>query len=282
MLTRKPDWLRIKFQGNDALKEVNNMLRQLSLHTVCEEASCPNLMECFSKKTATFLILGNICTRNCTFCNVSKGNPNLVDTAEPANIAQAVAKLSLKHVVITSVTRDDLPDGGATQYSLVIEKIKELGKNIIVEVLIPDFRGDSAALSIVVQAKPKIINHNIETVPRLYSEVRPKAAYQRSLELLKNIKILDKKMLIKSGIMVGLGETAEEVEQVMRDLRGARCDILTIGQYLSPSKDHHPVINYVHPDHFDKYRQIGLSLGFRYVASSPLVRSSYHAEDMLK
>lgn len=282
MLTRKPDWLKIKFQGAAALTEVNTMLRQLSLHTVCEEANCPNLMECFSKKTATFLILGNICTRNCTFCNVSKGQPQEgVDLAEPANVAQAVAKLNLKHVVITSVTRDDLPDGGASQYALIIEKIRELDPRIVVEVLIPDFQGDSTALSIVVQAQPRIINHNIETVPRLYSEVRPKAAYQRSLDLLKNVKILDENMLSKSGLMVGLGETPEEVEQVMRDLRGVGCDLLTIGQYLAPSPSHHPVIEYIHPNFFAFYRNMGLSLGFRYVASSPLVRSSYHAEEML-
>ena len=283
MQIRKPDWLKIRLQGNGALNEVNKMLKELSLHTVCEEANCPNLMECFSKKTATFLILGNICTRNCNFCNVSKGTPlPVLDEAEPANVVAAVAKLNLKHVVITSVTRDDLPDGGAGQYALIIEKIKELDNKIIVEVLIPDFQGDINALSIVVQAQPRIINHNIETVPRLYSEVRPMAVYQRSLDLLRNVKTLDEKMLSKSGIMVGLGETSAEVEEVMRDLRSVGCDILTIGQYLAPSKSHHPVVEYIHPDIFAKYKEIGLSLGFRFVASGPLVRSSYHAEDMLK
>lgn len=283
MQTRKPDWLKIRLQGNGALNEVNEMLKELSLHTVCEEANCPNLMECFSKKTATFLILGNICTRNCTFCNVAKGTPlSVLDEAEPANVVAAVAKLNLKHVVITSVTRDDLPDGGATQYALIIEKIRDLDNKIISEVLIPDFQGDLNALSIVVQAQPRIINHNVETVPRLYSEVRPMAVYQRSLDLLRNVKTLDENMLSKSGIMVGLGETSAEVEQVMRDLRSVGCDILTIGQYLAPSKSHHPVVEYIHPDIFAKYKEFGLSLGFRFVASSPLVRSSYHAEDMLK
>jgi len=283
MQTRKPDWLKIRLRGNGALNEVNEMLKELSLHTVCEEANCPNLMECFSKKTATFLILGNICTRNCTFCNVPKGIPLPdVNPLEPANVAEAVAKLKLKHVVITSVTRDDLLDGGAGQYALIIEKIRELDNKIIVEVLIPDFQGDHAALSIVAQAQPRIINHNIETVPRLYPEVRPKAIYQRSLDLLRNVKALDENMLSKSGIMVGLGETSDEVAQVMGDLRRVDCDILTIGQYLAPSKNHHPVVEYIHPDIFAKYKEFGLSLGFRFVASSPLVRSSYHAEEMLK
>lgn len=280
MPVRKPDWLKIKIQRNEALDEVNETLRQLSLHTVCEEANCPNLMECFSRRTATFLILGNTCTRNCTFCNVQKGRPQPLDRSETVNVAQAVAKLNLRHVVITSVTRDDLPDGGASQFAMVIEKIKEMNKKIAIEVLIPDFRGDFAALSRVIEAKPEIINHNVETVPRLYSEVRPMAVYQRSLGLLKNVKALDKDMLTKSGLMVGLGEKPKEVKETMYDLRSVGCDILTIGQYLSPSKFHHPVIEYVHPDVFDEYKQIGLTLGFRYVAAGPLVRSSYNADKM--
>lgn len=226
------------------------------------------------------MILGNTCTRNCTFCNVQKGRPQPLDRSETVNVAQAVAKLNLRHVVITSVTRDDLPDGGASQFAMVIEKIKEMNKKIAIEVLIPDFRGDFAALSRVIEAKPEIINHNVETVPRLYSEVRPMAVYQRSLGLLKNVKALDKDMLTKSGLMVGLGEKPKEVKETMYDLRSVGCDILTIGQYLSPSKFHHPVIEYVHPDVFDEYKQIGLTLGFRYVAAGPLVRSSYNADKM--
>jgi len=281
MQTQKPEWLKIKFQGEAALQEVTKMLQQLSLHTVCEEADCPNLMECFSKKTATFLILGNVCTRNCTFCNITTGRPQPVSSEEPANVAKAVAQLNLKHVVITSVTRDDLPDGGAAQYTLVIEQIKALAKNTIIEVLIPDFQGDTTPLAMVVKAAPAIINHNIETVPRLYTAVRPQAKYQRSLDLLKKVKMLNEQILTKSGLMIGLGEQPEEVEQVMQDLRGAGCDILTIGQYLAPSKNHHPVVEYIHPNLFAYYKKVGLTLGFRYVASSPLVRSSYHAGDML-
>lgn len=281
MPTRKPDWLKIKFKGEAELQEVTRMLQQLSLHTVCEEADCPNLMECFSKKTATFLILGNVCTRNCTFCNITTGQPQSISSQEPYNVGKAVAQLNLKHVVITSVTRDDLPDGGSTQYMRVIERIKVLAKNTIIEVLIPDFQGDSASLAMVVKANPAIINHNIETVPRLYSTVRPQAIYQRSIDLLKKVKMLNENILTKSGLMTGLGERPEEVMKVMQDLRSAKCDILTIGQYLAPSKNHHPVVEYIHPTLFAYYKEVGLAMGFRYVASSSLVRSSYHAEDML-
>ncbi len=281
MHTKKPDWLKVKIHGSEALNEVYNMLRQLSLHTVCEEANCPNIMECFSKKTATLMILGNICTRNCTFCAVSKGRPQPPDQEEPVHVAQAVATLNLQHVVITSVTRDDLTDGGAGQFAMVIEKLHELNQHVIVEVLIPDLKGDPAALSQIIKAKPKIINHNIETIPRLYPEVRPMAVYQRSLGLLKNVKLSNADILTKSGFMVGLGEKTEEVIQLMRDLRNTNCDILTIGQYLAPSPSHHPVIEYIHPDIFERYRQTALQLGFRHVASGPLVRSSYHANQMI-
>ena len=276
--TRKPDWLKIKVQSNEKLTEVENILKKLSLNTVCDEANCPNKMECFSKKTATFMILGKICTRNCTFCNVSKEKPTSVDNEEPAHVAQAVKELGLKHVVVTSVTRDDIPDGGAGHFAEVIKQIKNINKDVIIEVLIPDFKGDNGALMKVVNATPHIINHNIETVPRLYPEVRPMAIYERSLELLKNVKSMNESIYTKSGIMLGLGEKKEEVLKVFEDLRAVDCEFLTIGQYLSPSGKHHPVIEYIHPDEFDNYKEISIDMGFKYVASGPLVRSSYQAE----
>ncbi|AEF93290.1 Lipoyl synthase [Desulfotomaculum nigrificans CO-1-SRB] len=278
MHKRKPEWLRVRLQGAEKSQQVKDMLKRLSLHTVCEEANCPNLIECFGRKTATFMILGSVCTRNCTFCNVTKGLTQPVDPEEPAHVAEAVKELGLKHAVITSVTRDDLPDGGAGHFARVIEKLKEAG--VIVEVLIPDFQGSREALEIVIKAKPHILNHNIETVPRLYPTVRPKASYPRSLELLKNSKELDDSIFTKSGIMVGLGEQEAEVIKVMQDLREVGCDILTIGQYLAPSAKHHPVIEYIHPDIFKKYKDLAYQMGFKYVAADPLVRSSYHAADV--
>jgi lipoic acid synthetase len=227
------------------------------------------------------MILGRVCTRNCTFCNVSKGEPEAVDTEEPRKVAAAVSKLKLKHAVITSVTRDDLQDGGAGHFAEVVKEIQKLGQAITVEVLIPDFDGDEAALDKVIASKPDIINHNIETVPGLYSKVRPMAIYERSLELLKAVKDKDSTILTKSGIMLGLGESEAAVINVMKDLRSVGCDIITIGQYLAPSIHHHPVIEYVHPDIFEKYKGIGLDLGFKNVVSAPLVRSSYHADEVL-
>lgn len=277
MVERKPDWLKIKIHAGSSREEVFQILDRLTLHTVCEEANCPNLGECFSRKTATFMILGKFCTRNCTFCNVQKNKPTPVDPDEPVHIAQAVKELNLRHVVITSVTRDDLPDGGAGHFAGVIREIRRLDVNVAVEVLIPDFLGDKNALEMVVEARPKIINHNVETVPRLYPEVRPMAIYKRSLELLANVKELDGGMLTKSGIMVGLGEKEDEVIDLFRDLRGVGCDLLTVGQYLAPSKSHHPVVEYVHPDIFEKYKEKALKMGFKHVASAPLVRSSYLA-----
>jgi len=282
MKSSKPDWIRIKVRNNENLAEVEEILNRLSLHTVCEEANCPNRMECFSRKTATFMILGRVCTRNCTFCNVEKHTPQPVDNDEPVHVAQAVAEMKLRHVVITSVTRDDLPDGGAGHFARVIEEIKKVDDKVIVEVLIPDFKGNKDALLLVVKSKPEIINHNVETVPRLYSSVRPMAVYERSLELLKNVKSMDEDIHTKSGIMLGLGEKEEEVIEVFKDLRNVGCDFLTVGQYLVPSKKHHPVIEYVHPDVFEKYKTIGLELGFKYVASAPLVRSSYMADKALE
>ncbi|MGI6777376.1 MAG: lipoyl synthase [Acetivibrionales bacterium] len=274
----KPEWLKIKSQNSEELNAVEGILKKLSLNTVCDEANCPNRMECFSRKTATFMILGSICTRNCTFCNVNKQKPTPVDKEEPQHVAQAVKELQLKHVVITSVTRDDLPDGGAGHFADVIKEVRKLNNNIKIEVLIPDFKGNRNSLEKVVEAKADIINHNVETVPRLYPEVRPMAVYRRSLELIRNVKSMDGSIYTKSGIMLGLGEKEEEVIEVFRDLRDARCDFLTVGQYLAPSKKHHPVIEYIHPDKFEEYKKIGLDMGFKYVASGPLVRSSYQAE----
>lgn len=281
MHVKKPEWLRIKMQPGNKNNFVENTIEELELNTVCKEANCPNRMECFSRKTATFMILGSVCSRNCRFCNVTNGEPQKVDPREPENVAKAVEKLGLKHVVITSVTRDDIEDGGAQQYVRVIEEIKKLTPDVAIEVLIPDFQGDKDALQKVIAAKPKVINHNVETVPNLYENVRPEAIYSRSLELLKRVKDEDPSIYTKSGIMVGLGESEEQVVALMKDLRGVGCDIMTIGQYLAPSKEHHPVVEYIHPDIFKKYEEIGLSLGFKYVASSPLTRSSYYAGDII-
>ena len=279
---RKPEWLRIDLNKGRSLDYVKEILERFSLNTVCEEANCPNRMECFSKKTATFMILGSQCSRNCRFCNVTHAEPQPVDSNEPLNVAKASVELGLKHVVITSVTRDDLPDGGAKHFSKVIKAIKTLKNDMVVEVLIPDLRGSYEALETIVKSKPEILNHNVETVPRLYPEVRPEALYGRSLELLKRVKAIDSNVLTKSGIMVGLGEKEEEVIVVFKDLRSVGCDFLTIGQYLAPSARHYPVVDYVTPDTFKKYKEIALNLGFSFVASAPLVRSSYNAAEMLE
>ncbi len=276
---KKPEWLHVRGNTGEENRKVVEMLRGLSLHTVCEEANCPNCGECFHKRTATFMILGNNCTRNCTFCTVTKGRPVSVDPEEPKHVAAAVKELGLKHVVITSVTRDDLPDGGAGHFADVIRAIKDAfpENSPVIEVLIPDFKGDAAALSTVIAARPHIINHNVETAPRLYSEVRPMAVYERSLELLARVKKEAPEIYTKSGVMVGLGEAHEEVVAVMKDLREIGCDILTIGQYLAPSKLHHPVVAYVAPEEFAVYKREAEDLGFLYAASAPLVRSSYMA-----
>ncbi|WP_129597831.1 lipoyl synthase [Anaerophilus nitritogenes] len=279
---RKPSWLRINLSQGRNLDDLENLIKKYSLNTVCKEANCPNRMECFSKKTATFMILGKECSRNCKFCNVSHKKLEKVDEKEPENVANAALELKLKHVVITSVTRDDLVDGGAGHFAKVIKAVKLNDPKIIIEVLIPDFKGDNKALSKVVKEKPEVINHNVETVPRLYQNVRPMAIYERSLQLLKNVKIMDKNILTKSGIMVGLGEKEEEVIEVLKDLRKVGCDFLTIGQYLAPSKNHYSVVEYVHPQIFEKYKKEAFQLGFRYVASGPFVRSSYHASEAMK
>lgn len=274
-------WLRRKLPDQKVLERMDSLLKELNLHTVCDSALCPNRGECFKKGTATFMILGNICTRNCQFCAVEKGNPLPLDLEEPYHIAQAAKHLNLKHVVITSVTRDDLPDGGAKHFARTITEIKKILPESTIEVLVPDFEGSWEALQIVIDAHPEVINHNIETVSRLYKLVRPKAVYKRSLELLRQIKIRDKNIISKSGVMVGLGEEKDEMIKAMKDLREVDCNILTIGQYLKPSPHHLKVSNYIHPDEFEAYRKIGMSLGFKYVASAPLVRSSYQAGEIL-
>ncbi|MFT9496738.1 lipoyl synthase [Anaerosolibacter sp.] len=281
-IRRKPKWLRIDLNKGRSVDYVKKVLKEFSLNTVCEEANCPNRMECFSKKTATFMILGNQCTRNCRFCNVSHEKPQMVNEDEPDNVAKAAVRLGLQHVVITSVTRDDLPDGGANHFAKVVEAIKALDEKMIIEVLIPDLQGKTVALEVVVKSKPAVINHNIETVPRLYDQVRPQAVYGRSLQLLENVKALDDNILTKSGIMVGLGEREEEVIEVLKDLRRVGCNFLTIGQYLPPSVQHYPVAEYIHPSVFEKYKERAMELGFDFVASDPLVRSSYNASEMLK
>ncbi|MCT4618110.1 MAG: lipoyl synthase [Marinisporobacter sp.] len=280
-IQRKPKWLRIKLNQGRSLDYVKDLLNKYSLNTVCEAANCPNRMECFSKKTATFMILGKECSRNCKFCNVSHEKLEEVDLNEPENIANATLELGLEHVVITSVTRDDLPDGGAGHFVNVINAIKKKNKKIIVEVLIPDFQGDQGALNKVIQAKPQIINHNMETVKRLYGQVRSMAVYERSLEVLRHVKKMNKEIFTKSGIMVGLGEKETEVMKVIEDLREAGCDFLTIGQYLAPSKKHYPVIEYVLPETFEKYKEKALKIGFKFVASGPFVRSSYNAAEAM-
>lgn len=278
----KPEWLRVKAHSTKNNEFVEEILKNLNLNTVCDEAACPNRGECFARKTATFMILGSVCTRGCTFCNVSKGKPMKVDENEPLHVAQAVKSLNLKHAVITSVTRDDLPDGGAGHFASVINAIKKEAPNVAVEVLIPDFKGNDEALKKVIDAKPDIINHNIETVPVLYPEVRPQANYTRSLDLLGKVKDINSGVFTKSGIMLGLGEKTEDVLKVLSDLREVNCDFLTIGQYLAPSSAHHPVIEYVHPEHFNMLKEKAYEMGFLAVASGPLVRSSYMAETMIE
>jgi len=262
---------------------MEKLLREKSLHTVCRSAVCPNMGQCFARGTATFMILGDICTRRCTFCAVQKGVPcTIPDADEPEHVRQAARTLGLTYVVITSVTRDDLPDGGASQFALTVAALHRENSETEVEILIPDFLGDRSALAVVVRERPEVINHNVETVPRLYGTVRPQASYRRSLELLSAVKDLGPGTVTKSGLMVGLGETRNEIVEVMRDLREVHCNLLTIGQYLQPSDKHHPVLHFVPPEEFEEYRRIGMDMGFDGVASGPLVRSSYRAADLYK
>ena len=274
---RRPEWLKLSPLDPTILAPMRKLTRDLKLHTICESAHCPNRPECFAEGTATFMILGDVCTRNCTFCAVKYGKPQAPDPQEPEHIAEAVSKLGLRYVVITSVTRDDLPDGGSFHFAQTIKAIHKYDPKIMVEVLIPDFRGSLSALQNVIDARPAVLNHNVETVPRLYPEVRSQAKYQRSLEVLRQAKLLDGRLLTKSGLMLGLGESRQEVIEVMTNLRQASCDILTIGQYLPPSLKHHEVVRYIPPEEFDEYQNMGREMGFVSVFSGPLVRSSFHA-----
>jgi len=274
----RPDWLRIKLSNGKNFNEIKAILRENKLHTVCEEALCPNIGECFEQRTATFLILGDTCTRQCGFCAVKKGMPFGIDKQEPLRIAEAVRKIQLRYVVITSVTRDDLADGGASVYAQTIQCIREHVEDCMIEVLIPDFGGSSKSLEIVLNARPDVLNHNIETVPRLYPQVRPKADYKRSLKLLKNAKETVNELTTKSGLMLGLGEEWDEIISVMQDIRNVGCDILTLGQYLSPKRDALPIQRYYTPEEFETLKLEGERMGFMHVESGPLVRSSYHAK----
>ena len=274
---RRPEWLKLSPFDAATMAAMQNLTRPLKLHTVCESARCPNRQECFSQGTATFMILGDVCTRDCSFCAVQSGRPRSPDPGEPDNIVAAVARLGLQYVVITSVTRDDLPDGGASHFARTIDAIHDYHPGIMVEALIPDFGGSLSALKTVTDASLAVLNHNVETVPRLYSEVRPQADYQRSLEVISSARLLNPALRTKSGLMVGLGETRDEVMQVMADLRNAGCDLMTIGQYLAPSIRHHELVRFVHPDEFAEYQDEGERMGFQYVAAGPLVRSSFHA-----
>lgn len=271
----RPDWLTIQAPSAEKLESMKKLLDAGHLHTVCEGADCPNIGECFAGKTCTFMILGDVCTRNCRFCAVSHGRPVPVDPEEPQGVALTSRQLNLQHVVVTSVTRDDLADGGAGHFADTIRAIREAVPDAAIEVLIPDFQGNKAALQKVIDAEPDVINHNVETIPRLYSTVRPQAIYGRSLELLQRVSASG--IVSKSGLMLGLGETNEEVLKVMEDLRAANCDMLTLGQYLSPSPAHHPVVDYIHLDTFNRLKQEAYHMGFLEVNAGPLVRSSYQA-----
>jgi len=277
---KKPPWLRRKLPHGDIYQKTRGLLKDSRLHTVCQEALCPNLGECFSSRTATFLILGDRCTRDCRFCAVKHGDPEPLDTEEPARVADAVREMALRYVVITSVTRDDLTDGGAGAFAETVREIRKRMPGILVEVLIPDFKGDKKALETVIKASPRVLNHNMETVSRLYRIARPQAVYERSLELLARVRQWDATIAPKSGIMLGLGEERYEVRQVLHDLLAAGCRSLTLGQYLQPSKDHLPVVRFVSPEEFDEWREVALKMGFVGVASGPFVRSSYQAKEL--
>lgn len=279
---RKPAWLMRKIPGGSVYQNVLGILGQEQLHTVCREALCPNMGECFSQSTATFLIMGNRCTRNCGFCAVLHGNPEPVDSGEPERLAEAAKRMGLNYVVITSVTRDDLVDGGAGHFAETISAVRSRLPEAKIEVLIPDLQGDRKALYKIINAGPDVLNHNLETVPRLYPEVRPQAVYQRSLELLRQVRNINPKIPAKSGLMLGLGEEAEEIEETLRDLFDAGCRLLTLGQYLQPSSSHLPVQRYVPPDEFEKWKQRAESMGFAGIASGPFVRSSYRAGELLQ
>ncbi len=279
---RRPPWIRVKAPSGETYERVQKLMRSKTLHTVCEEAQCPNIGECWGRGTATFLMMGDTCTRSCGFCDIKTGRPSPLDWAEPNRIAESVRAMGLRHVVITSVNRDERADGGAPIFAMVIKRIRQLQPGCSIEVLIPDFKGDEKALKIVMDAQPEILNHNVETVPRLFKQVQPQDNYEWALTTLRNAKKMDPLVLTKSGIMVGLGETFEEVVEVMGDLAKQSVDILTIGQYLSPSKGHLPVERYYLPEEFDKFQEIGKQMGFKWVESGPLVRSSYRADQQVR
>ena len=278
-MRRHPDWLKVKIGGGKDYAKIKSMLRGAKLHTICEEARCPNIAECFGCGTAVFLILGNVCTRNCKYCNVKHGVPLSLNSNEPMDVAESVKKLGLNYVVITSVTRDDLEDGGAIVFYNTVKEIKKLNDNCKIEVLIPDFRGDEEALKKVADSKPDVVNHNIEVVEELFSEIRPEGSYKVSLEVLKNIKKIYKNGRLKSGFMVGLGETKDQIIKTIKDLRDSDVDFLTIGQYLQPTRNHAEIKKYYTPKEFDEFKKTAMDLGFKHVESGPLVRSSYHAEE---
>jgi lipoyl synthase len=279
---RRPDWLRVRLPVGDNYNDLKNLMRSKSLHTVCEEARCPNMGECWANRTATFMILGSVCTRSCGFCAVATGRPMALDWEEPRRVAEAVTQMGLNHVVVTSVNRDELHDGGATLFAATIRWIRRMNPECAVEVLTPDFKGSREALKVVMDAKPDVFNHNVETVPRLYRRVRPQAVYERSLEVLAWAKEMYPEKPTKTGFMLGLGETHDEIVELLRDIRAHNVDIVTIGQYLRPSPQHLPIERYVPPDEFREYARIGREMGFRNVYSGPLVRSSYHAWDQVK
>jgi lipoic acid synthetase len=279
-MTTTPGWLVKRTPKSKHIKEMHGLLGDDTIHTVCESAKCPNIGECYSNKTVTFLILGNACTRNCSFCAVNHGKPLPLDENEPVKVAEAAKKLGLKYIVVTSVTRDDLKDGGAGQFARTIEEIRSKVQGARCEVLVPDFRGDKNALKKVIDARPDVLNHNMETVKRLYKDVRPQGEYERSLELLRTSKELCPSLYTKSGLMLGLGETGDEVVSLMKDLFEAGCDILTVGQYIRPSKDQVKIKEYIHPSKFEEYESIGKRMGFKKVSAGPFVRSSYKAGEI--
>lgn len=276
---RLPPWFKVRLQQGPDYQDIRQVVDRLGLHTICEEARCPNIWECWNSRTATFLILGDICTRRCHYCSVTTGRPQAVDYEEPFRVAQAVQAMRLKHAVVTSVNRDELDDGGAALFAETIRQIRLVNPSCTVEVLIPDFEGNQTALQVVADARPDILNHNIETVERLFPSIRPQGKYRRSIQLLERAKGLG--LTTKSGLIAGMGETADEIRQVMRDLRSVECEVLTIGQYLQPTKAHLPVARFYHPEEFAQFKEEGVSLGFRHVESGPLVRSSYHASEQV-
>ena len=280
-MRRHPDWLRVKIGSGENYVRMKSLLRNAKLHTICEEAKCPNIAECFGCGTAVFLILGDTCTRNCRYCYVKHGEPSSLNPNEPRDVAESVKKLGLRYVVITSVTRDDLEDGGAIVFYETIKEIKKINKNCKIEVLIPDFKGRAESIMNIINAKPDIINHNIEVVKDLFADIRPQGNYDTSLKILRDIKKLDKHVKTKSGFMVGLGETKDQILKTMKDLRKSDVDFLTIGQYLQPSKNHVEIEKYYTPEEFNQFKKVALDLGFKHVESGPLVRSSYHAEKAL-